>query len=212
MPVPARSLTRCVPACPALILPLALAACARHVVAPPPVSSPAPAVAFPDRGGATASEADFLRARALMVPVAGVSPERVSDSYDAPRGARTHQALDILAPRGTPVLSVDAGRILKMHTSSTGGITIYAADEAERFIYYYAHLERYRAGLAEGMKIAKGDILGFVGTTGNAPKDTPHLHFQAMRMGADRKWSGGAPVDPRPFFTLRGIPNDHHVP
>src|SRR6185503_1387122 len=119
-----------------------------------------------------------LAAKSLIIPVEGVDPSRVRDSYTAARGGRTHDAVDIMAARGTPVIAADAGTILRLRNNEAGGITIYQLDPDERFIYYYAHLDRYQDGLAEGMTISKGDVLGFVGTTGNAPKDTPHLHFQ----------------------------------
>lgn len=105
-----------------------------------------------------------------------------------------------MAPRGTPVLSADDGQVLKLRTNAAGGTTIYATDPEERLIYYYAHLDRYHRGMREGMKLAKGDTIGFVGTTGNAPKNVPHLHFQVMRMPADRRWWGGEPIDPLPML------------
>lgn len=157
-------------------------------------------------GGAVAeSDLGYLRERELMVPVAGIRPERVPDSFDDARGAtRRHNAVDILAPRGTPVLSADDGRVLKLRTNAAGGITVYAVDPTERFVYYYAHLDHYRDGLAEGAPLAKGEVIGYVGTTGNAPPDTPHLHFQVMLMSADRKYWTGVPVDPKPFLALDG--------
>jgi murein DD-endopeptidase MepM/ murein hydrolase activator NlpD len=148
----------------------------------------------------SASDLAYLRARRLIIPVAGVPADRVADSYDAPRGSRRHNALDILAPRGTPVLSADDGRVLRLRRNPAGGITVYAVDPAARLVYYYAHLDHYRARLAEGMPLAKGDTIGYVGTTGNAPPDTPHLHFQVMLMGPDGKYWAGTPLDPRPFF------------
>jgi murein DD-endopeptidase MepM/ murein hydrolase activator NlpD len=157
-------------------------------------------------GGAVAeSDLGYLRGRDLMVPVAGVRPDRIPDSfYDARGSSRRHNAVDILAPRGTPVLAADDGRILKLRTNAAGGITVYAVDPSERFVYYYAHLDHYRDGLTEGATLAKGEVIGYVGTTGNAPPDTPHLHFQVMLMSADRKYWDGVPVDPKPFLALDG--------
>ena len=158
-------------------------------------------------GGRVAeSDLGYLRGRELMVPVAGVRPERVPDSfYDARGSSRLHHAVDILAPRGTPVLAADDGRVLRLRSNAAGGITVYAVDPTERFVYYYAHLDHYRDGLAEGAPLAKGDVIGYVGTTGNAPPDTPHLHFQVMLMGADRnRYWDGVPVDPKPFLALDG--------
>ena len=156
-----------------------------------------------DRDMAAAARA--LEARRLMVPVAGARAARIPDSFHERRsGGRIHQAVDILAPRGTPVLSADDGRVIRLSRSSLGGITVYAVDGEERFVYYYAHLDRYRDGLAEGTKVAKGEVIGYVGTTGNAPKDTPHLHFQVMRLDDPARWWDGTPLDPRPYFALDG--------
>ena len=159
-------------------------------------SSPSPAPS------ALEQEIIHVRSRLLVVPVAGVTPEQIPDSYLAARGSRTHNAIDILAPRGTPVISADEGRVLKLRSNASGGITIYATDPSGRIVYYYAHLERYRHGLAEGAAIAKGDTIGHVGTTGNAPAGVPHLHFQVTVMHAQGKYWAGIPVDPRPFTAL----------
>ena len=141
--------------------------------------------------------------RQLIVPVRGVKQLDIPDTFEDLRGdhgERRHEAVDIMASRGTPVLSADDGWVLKLHRSTAGGITIYATDSGERYIYYYAHLDHYGDGLREGMKLSKGDVIGYVGTTGNAPKDTPHLHFAILRMDADKKWWKGTPVDPRPLL------------
>ena len=201
---------------PAAVLAI-LAACVRTPAAPPapaplaPADArPAAAPALPDAGPTADDDDDghgYLRARALIVPVEGVSPERIPDTFDAPRGrSRTHRAIDILAPRGTPVLSADDGRVLRVARNKAGGLTVYATDEGERLVYYYAHLDRYADGLEEGMKLAKGTVIGYVGTTGNAPKDTPHLHFQVMRREPDKRYWEGTPIDARPFLAENGRP------
>ena len=171
---------------------LALPACsrARATTEVPPLTSLSPEAA--------------LAARSLIIPVKGVDASRVRDSYSASRGGRTHDAVDIMAPRGTPVLAADSGTIFKLRQNEAGGITIYQLDPDERFIYYYAHLDRYEDGLAEGMIISKGDVLGFVGTTGNAPKDTPHLHFQVMLYRGRGQYWGGEPINPHPYLTRPG--------
>jgi murein DD-endopeptidase MepM/ murein hydrolase activator NlpD len=182
---------------------VALAACSRGP-APRPAPTPAPAVASPTP--LAGEDAARLRARGLAVPVVGVYPDQIPDTFNAGRsGGRTHNAVDILAPRGTPVLSADDGRVARLGSNALGGITVYAVDPDRRFVYYYAHLDRYRAGLAEGMPLAKGEVIGYVGTTGNAPPGTPHLHFQVMRVGDGRRWWAGTPVDPRPYFVTGGI-------
>lgn len=195
-----------------LMATLLLGACApglRPMTGPVPVAPAASGVAAaptPAAPGVALSDAEYLHARELMVPVAGVAPERVPDTFLAGRdgGSRTHHALDILAPRGTPALAADDGRVLRVSQNRLGGLTVYLLDAAERFIYYYAHLDRYRDGLRDGMLVARGEVLGYVGTTGNAPRNTPHLHFQAMRYRRDRYWEG-EPVNPRPFLAMTGL-------
>jgi murein DD-endopeptidase MepM/ murein hydrolase activator NlpD len=131
------------------------------------------------------------------MPVEGIVPDQLTRQFDQPRGgARKHEALDILAPRGTPVKAVEDGRIARLFHSNAGGITIYQFDPSERYCYYYAHLERYAAGLSEGDQVRRGQVIGYVGTSGNAPKDTPHLHFAIFRLTADKRWWEGTPIDP----------------
>ena len=147
------------------------------------------------------AELAYLHDRQLLVPVAGVHAARLRSNFTEPRsGDRTHRALDIMAPRGTPVLAADDGRIWRLRVGGIGGITIYATDPTSRFVYYYAHLDRYRAGLREGMAIARGDTLGYVGNTGNAKYTPSHLHFQVSALGDDRRYWGGTAVDPLPFL------------
>jgi murein DD-endopeptidase MepM/ murein hydrolase activator NlpD len=150
----------------------------------------------------------YIASRALMVPVDGVGVARVGDTFDASRRdgdgtPRAHRALDIMAPRGTAVLAADDGVIGRLSSNALGGITIYQRDLADRFVHYYAHLDRYRDGLAVGDTVAKGTVLGYVGTTGNAPRDVPHLHWQLMRRGESR-WFDGIPLNPWHFLTLDG--------
>ena len=156
---------------------------------------------------------EALRLRGLIIPVAGVPASRIHDSFDEGRSdERRHNAIDIMAPRGTPVLAADSGRILRMSSNRLGGITIYATDPAERFVYYYAHLDRYRKGIAPGDAIARGDTLGYVGTTGNAPENVPHLHFQVMRMPENRiNYWNGEPINPFPILAQAGAARDDGV-
>ncbi|HEY7393954.1 MAG TPA: M23 family metallopeptidase [Gemmatimonadaceae bacterium] len=169
-----------------------------------PVAAPAP-------DAAAVSDADYLMSRALLMPVAGADISHVEDTFNDPRdGQRVHHAIDILAPRGTPILSADDGKILRMSTNSLGGITMYTVDTQTRLVYYYAHMERYNESMYPGRTIARGDTLGFVGTTGNAPKNLPHLHFQVMRWAADGKFWNGEPINP--FAALGGVSRHHTTP
>ena len=148
-----------------------------------------------------------LRDRGLAIPVEGISPEQLTRSFEDRRSAvRTHEAIDILAPRNTPVKAVDDGTIARLFYSKAGGITVYQFDPSERFCYYYAHLERYADGLKEGDRVKKGQVIGYVGVSGNAPKTTPHLHFAVFRLTAAKRWWEGTPLDP--YDILHVTPRD----
>lgn len=172
------------------------------VVVADPAAAPAP-VSVPARGAAVVGSGDIatLRSRQLLVPVAGVRPANLVGSFADARGGSAHEALDIAAPRGTPVLAADDGTVLKLFTSRAGGLTIYVADPTRKFIYYYAHLDAYAPTLREGQAVAKGQQIGTVGTSGNAPPNTPHLHFAILRNDDMTKWWTGTPLDP--FAVLR---------
>lgn len=147
--------------------------------------------------GAPAHSPAELKDRDLEIPVEGVEPEQLSRSFADTRGAtRRHEAIDILAARNTPVRAVEDGVIARLFHSRAGGITIYQFDPTERYCYYYAHLERYADGLREGARVRKGQVIGYVGTSGNAPKDTPHLHFAVFRLTEEKRWWEGTPIDP----------------
>ena len=140
------------------------------------------------------------------MPVQGVAPEEVQDTYTDQRGggARVHGALDLMAPRGTPVLAVDGGRIAKLFLSKPGGTTVYQFDPTGRFAYYYAHLDGYAQGLAEGQTVQRGQLLGYVGSTGNASPEAPHLHFGIFRLDAQQRWWSGVPLNPYPYLRGQG--------
>ena len=160
------------------------------------VAGPAGQVAgLPGRRAAVSNEP-------LIVPVQGITVDHLKSGFDESRGGgfRVHHALDILAPRGTPVLAAVAGTIRKLFVSAAGGITIYEFDQAQEKCYYYAHLDRYSNFLHEGQVVAQGDVIGYVGTTGNAPANTPHLHFAIAVLPPTKEWWKGEPIDPYPLL------------
>ena len=137
----------------------------------------------------------------LLVPVRGVQPKQLSDTFTQSRGeGRRHDAIDILAPRGTPVLAVADGRIEKLFLSKPGGRTIYQFDPAGRVAYYYAHLDAYAPLLSEGALVKRGQVIGYVGSTGNASPEAPHLHFAIFLLGPERRWWQGTAVNPYPLL------------
>jgi peptidoglycan LD-endopeptidase LytH len=139
----------------------------------------------------------------VIVPVAGVTADRLKPMFNDRRGGRNHEALDILAPRGTPVIAAVDGTVRKLFMSKAGGLTIYQFDETETNSYYYAHLDRYAANLREGLHVKQGDVIGYVGTTGNAPPGTPHLHFAINVLTPTKEWWKGTAIDPYPILTSR---------
>ncbi len=171
------------------------AASAAAPAAPTPAEAPAARAPQPASAGDGAA---LLAARHPMVPVEGIAPQSLRDNYEQVRGLRKHEALDIMAARGTRVFAVDDGKLVKLFRSVPGGLTAYQFDPQGRLAYYYAHLDRYADGLKEGMALKRGDLIGYVGSTGNAAVDAPHLHFAVFRLGPDRKWWQGDPVNPYP--------------
>lgn len=161
----------------------------------------------PSAYAAPTDEADIarLRLRALQIPVLSVDASDLQDTYLQARGGgeRAHEALDIPASRGTPVLAVDDGRIAKLFLSKPGGRTIYHFDDALEFSYYYAHLDGYVDGLREGMRVRKGQVIGYVGSTGNAAPESTHLHFAIFRLGPERQWWRGTPINPIGVWGVR---------
>jgi murein DD-endopeptidase MepM/ murein hydrolase activator NlpD len=145
----------------------------------------------------SANAVEVLRNRRLDLPVKGATREDLRHTFDEQRGSsRRHEAIDMLAPTGTPIAAVEDGTIAKLLLSEAGGITIYQFDPSSTYVYYYAHLDAYANGLKEGDRVTRGDLLGYVGSTGNAPKDTPHLHFAIFQMTEKKQWWQGTPVDP----------------
>lgn len=141
----------------------------------------------------------------LVIPVAGVRSNALTDTWGDARGggSRRHKAIDIMAPRGTPVVAAADGVVEKLFDSVNGGRTVYVRSDDERTVYYYAHLDAYRRGLAEGVPVRTGELLGTVGSTGSATEDAPHLHFEIKRMAEGEGWWQGREVNPYPLLAGR---------
>jgi murein DD-endopeptidase MepM/ murein hydrolase activator NlpD len=171
----------------------------------PTIQPPAtPAVAANPVAPPPAAPAPLPPATALLIPVRGVRPEQLGDTYNQTRGGtRIHEALDIMAPRGTPVVAAVDGTVEKLFTSDAGGLTVYQFDPSATYAYYYAHLDSYAPGLREGMQLRRGDVIGTVGSTGNASPDGPHLHFAIFLLGPEKQWWKGTPVNPYPLLRSR---------
>ena len=154
-----------------------------------------------DAGTNTRDDVRLLASRRLAVPVAGIEKGTLYDSFDDRRNAGKHLAIDIHAPRGTPVIAAGDGCVVKLFRSIPGGITLYQFDPDGNFAYYYAHLERYADNVKEGVQVKRGDVLGYVGTSGNAPANAPHLHFAILRLGPEKQWWKGTAVNPYAVLT-----------
>ena len=132
----------------------------------------------------------------MASPIDDLKLADLHDSFGHVHNGHAHEAVDIMAPLGTPVHAAVRGTIRKLFLSKPGGNTIYEFDEASEHSYYYAHLQRYADGLREGMRVKRGDIIAYVGSTGNADPRAPHLHFAVFELGPSREWWKGTPIDP----------------
>ena len=144
----------------------------------------------------------------LAIPVAGVNAGDLIDTYTQARagGARRHDAIDIMAPAGTPVVAAAPGTVDKLFFSQGGGgVTAYIRSDDKRWSYYYAHLQRYAPGLREGERVERGQVIGYVGSTGNANPAGPHLHFAINRMTPDDDWHSGEPINPYPLLAGKQV-------
>ena len=137
---------------------------------------------------------------ALVPPIEGLALKDLRDTFSDPRSGGRHDAIDIAAPRGTPVRAVTGGTIRKLFLSKPGGMTIYLFDQSSQYCYYYAHLDGYRPGLREGATVTPGEIVGYVGSTGNANPRVPHLHFAMVELGPGKEWWKGMPLNPYPYL------------
>lgn len=171
--------------------------------APPVTTAPLPQV----RAAGDLEGARLLAERTLVVPVVGIAPSSLTDQYEQGRAGHTHEAIDLPAATGTPVVAVDDGRIAKLFDSKPGGLTVYHFDAQGQLAYYYAHLARYADGLREGMDVRRGQVIGYVGSTGNADPAAPHLHFAVFRLGPERNWWQGEAVNPYPALS-RAAPSE----
>lgn len=174
---PSPSPAEATPATPAPVPPPAAPAATPQPVAPPP------------------------RPDGLIVPVQGITVAQLQNTFDDSRSeGRVHEAIDIMAARGTPVFAVADGFVEKLFDSKQGGITLYQFDPTRTYAYYYAHLDRYASGIAEGKVLKQGDVVGYVGSTGNANPDGPHLHFGVFVLGPEKQWSKGTAINPYPLL------------
>ena len=187
-----------VPEMQAAVAPSRLATTAERAPAPAPTkvgTVPAPAVATP-----VVTPTEVVDGE-LTIPVQGIAAAQLHDTFNEARSqGRVHEALDIMAPRGTPVIAVADGTVEKLFTSVPGGLTIYQFEPTGHYAYYYAHLDRYADGLQEKQAIKRGEVIGYVGSTGNADPSAPHLHFAIFELGPERKWWKGTAINPYPVF------------
>ena len=144
--------------------------------------------------GATSSILD------MSPPIRGLALMNLRDTFEEVHDGHKHEAIDIMEPRGTPVRAAVSGTVRKLFLSKPGGNTIYQFDEMGVYCYYYAHLDGYAEGLREGMRVERGEVIGFVGSTGNADPRSPHLHFAITELGPERLWWKGNAIDPYPFL------------
>lgn len=190
---------------PAEVAPTPAAPASAPAVAPAP---PVPTAPLPQvRAAGDPEGARLLAERTLVVPVVGIAPSSLTDQYEQGRAGHTHEAIDLPAANGTPVVAVDDGRIAKLFDSKPGGLTVYHFDAQGQLAYYYAHLARYADGLREGMDVRRGQVIGYVGSTGNADPAAPHLHFAVFRLGPERNWWQGEAVNPYPALS-RAAPSE----
>ncbi len=171
----------------------AVAAAPQAAASTPHADAPVPTTVPPS----SASDAPT----GLLLPVQGIQASQLRDTFtDARSEGRVHDAIDIMADAGTPVLAVADGTVEKLFDSERGGLTIYQFEPSGRWCYYYAHLQRYADGLAEKQVIKRGEVIGYVGSTGNASADAPHLHFEVHVLGPEKQWWKGESINPFPLL------------
>lgn len=170
-----------------------------------PVKPPAPARVDAAAPALTLASHDADAPAGLLLPVQGIQASQLRDTFtDARSEGRVHDAIDIMADAGTPVLAVADGTVEKLFDSERGGLTIYQFEPGGRWCYYYAHLQRYADGLAEKQAIKRGEVIGYVGSTGNASAEAPHLHFEVHVLGPEKQWWKGESINPYPLLQAAG--------
>lgn len=173
-------------------------------VEPPLVAPPADTAPAPGATTVTDADLDYIASRNLLIPVANVSASQLHDTFTQARSeGREHDAIDIMAPHGTSVLATTDGVVIKLFQSERGGITLYELDPSGRYVYYYAHLMSYAEGVAEGRQLRRGEVIAYVGDTGNAGAGNYHLHFAISKVASRRQWSGGDPINPYPLLVRK---------
>ena len=156
---------------------------------------------FPPLRPQPAPPAQLERPEGLLIPVAGIAANQLRDTFTDARGkGRKHDAIDIMAPQGTAVLAAEDGKVVRLFKSVPGGLTIYQFNATEQFCFYYAHLDRYAHGLTEGAQLRRGDVIGYVGFSGNADAAAPHLHFAIFVLGPEKRWWEGTAINPYPYL------------
>ncbi len=143
----------------------------------------------------------------LGYPLAEIKPRELRSQFTDKRRGHRHNAIDLMRKRGTPVMAVTDGIIRKLYRSKTGGISIYMFDGSKEYCFFYGHLDHYAKNLHEGQQVHKGEVIGFVGYTGNAKRSAPHLHFAVSLTGPRHLWFGGIPVDPYPMLLAAAPPS-----
>lgn len=172
----------------------------RPIESPTPIEIPTP-IAVPSPTPEPRTTANFVGQVELIIPVAGVKPDQLIDTFDEARTeGRLHDAIDIIAPAGTPVLAATDGKILRLFQSERGGTTIYQLSRDEKTVYYYAHLERYADNLTEGSMVRQGDVIAYVGDTGNAGAGNYHLHFSMAAVSDPKRYWEGTNINPYPLL------------
>jgi peptidoglycan LD-endopeptidase LytH len=161
----------------------------------------------PDKGApVVVAEQVTVTPSGLAIPVTGVRADQLTDTFDAARSqGRRHDAIDIMAAEGTPVIAATDGTIEKLFNSARGGTTIYERSPDQKWQYYYAHLSAYAPGLHEGQQVKRGEVIGRVGHTGDASADGPHLHFAINNMGNGERWWQGSPINPYPLLAGKKV-------